>query len=578
MLPTTITSKWRQDWIRDIIYLSIILFIFYTIWLGSYPLFTPDEGRYSEVAREMVASGDYITPRVDGIAFLDKPILYYWLQATAIKLFGVKEWALRLFPALLGVLGCIATYVCGRRLFDRRTGLISAIILATTPLYFASAHYANLDLEVAVFISCTLFCFITGVQSKDRSRPYFLFAAYIFAALAALTKGLIGIAFPSMIAGSWIILLWRWDILKKIHLIAGLALFILITLPWYILVQKANPDFLNYFFVTQQVTRFLSAGVFNNSTPFWFYLPIVLVGFFPWTIFLVQALTNTIRHVWKARSTHSTELFLLLWLSIIFIFFSIPRSKTIGYILPVFPVLALLVGNYLSKLWERAQQNSIRLSILNFVVIGVILATILLTLPHYHWIDFASGFKRYLTVISITLIASMIAALSLIKKETVLPLFITCVTYSTLFLLTLTLGAKHLNQNTAKPLVAHLKTIIKPEDEVIAYFKYYQDVPLYLGKRVTIVTNWEAKDIASRDNWVRELWYGRSAQNTEDWLIDEEKFWERWESDKRVFVFVNANYLDQFKEQADSYFNLGKYNDIILLSNKPTIINEKKHS
>lgn len=571
-MPPTLPRTSRHDWLIDMICLAVIVSVFYLLWLGSYPLFTPDEGRYSEVAREMVASGDYITPRVDGVAFLDKPILYYWLQATAIHFFGVKEWALRLFPALLGVLGSLITYLCGRRLFDRRTGLLSAIILATTPLYFGCAHYANLDLEVAVFISSTLLFFITGVQSEGRSRSAFLIAAYVCAALAFLTKGMIGIAFPSLIAGSWIVLLWRWDLLKKIHLLAGITLFILLVLPWYMLVQKANPEFLHYFFVTQQVTRFLSAGEFNNKSAFWFYLPVVLVGFFPWTIFLFQALRQSLANVWRARKQHPTELFLLLWLTIILVFFSIPHSKIIGYILPVFPALALLTGRYLALAWENAAQKSLRISIANFVIIALLMAALLLALPHYHWLDLAPGFTPYLSAIAVVFLLGGVTSLLLINKRALLPLFTVCASCSAVFLLILVLGANALNQDSAKPLIADLKTIIQPQDEVITYFKYYQDVPLYLERRVTIVTDWNSPRIAQKDNWVRELWLGMAFQKTEDWLINEPAFWQRFDSNKRVFVFVNANYLSQFKAQAKRYYYLGEHNDIILLSNQPTLL------
>jgi 4-amino-4-deoxy-L-arabinose transferase-like glycosyltransferase len=562
----------KSDWLIDMISLAVILFVFYTLWLGSYPLFTPDEGRYSEVAREMVATGDYITPRVNGVAFLDKPVLYYWLQAAAIKAFGVKEWALRLFPALLGILGCLVTYLCGRCLFNRRTALISSLILATTPLYFGSAHYADLNLEVAVFISCTLLFFITAVQREGYSRTGFLFAAYIFAALAFLTKGLIGIAFPGMIAGAWIVILWRWDLLKKIRIMTGLSVIIIITLPWYILVQQANPEFLHFFFVTQQVTRFLSAYEFNNKTPFWFYFPVVLAGAFPWTIFLIQALSKTIVTVWQDRRKHQTELFLLLWLTSIFLFFSIPQSKTIGYILPILPALALLVGNYLSCYFEQAKQKSIYFGIANFVVISTLLAVfLLLVLPHLKLVHLTPDFMPYLTAIAMVFIISAITSLCFIKKATLLPLFATCVACSTLFLLILTLGATYLNQDSAKPLAAHLKTIIQPQDEIVNYLRFYQDVPLYLEKQVTIVADWRSPNIVHNDNWLRELWFGMAFQKTDDWLINEKTFWQRFESDKRLFVFTSVNYLNKFKSRKKSYFQIGQYNNIILLSNQPTL-------
>lgn len=567
----TLTYTLYRSWSIDIICLTTLLIIFYTLWLGSYPIFTPDEGRYSEIAREMVATGDYTTPRMNGVAFLDKPILYYWLQASAIKLFGVTEWALRLFPALLGVLGTLMVYVCGRCLFDRRTGLLAAIVLATSLLYFGGAHYANLDLEVAVFVSCTLLCLLTGVEVQNQSRTYFLFAAYIFAALAFLTKGLIGLVFPFMIFGTWIVLLHRWAILKKIHLLAGIILFIALVLPWYTMVQMVNPKFVEYFFITQQITRYLSSTEFNSKTPIWFYVPVILLGFFPWTIFMVQAMSHAIKHAWRERSQYTKELFLLLWITIVFIFFSIPQSKTMGYILPIFPALALLVGKYLATTWDNSKQTAIYWSTINFILLGSILAIALLILRQFNWTYAAAEFANYLFIISILLIVSIILAFFLIKKKTFLPLFATLVIFSITSLLILTQSATYLNHNSIKPLVLVLKNVIRPEDEVIHYFRYYQDVPLYLGQKVTIVADWDAKNINFKDNWMRELWYGMKFQKNNDWLINDTKFWERWNSNKRVFVFMHINYFVEFKDKVKHYYHLGIYHDVVLLSNQPTI-------
>lgn len=559
-----------RDWLIDILLLTAFLLIFYTLWLGSYPLFTPDEGRYSEIAREMIATHDYITPRVNGIAFLDKPVLHYWLQAIAIYLFGIKEWALRLFPALIGVFGCLVTYICGRQLFGRRTGLISAIVLSTTPLYFACAHYADLDLEVAVFISCSLLFFITAFNKATRMRHCLLFAAYFFAALAFLTKGLIAVAFPVMIIGCWALLLKRWHMIKSMQLVAGCLLFAAVALPWYILVQKANPGFLHYFFITQQVTRFLSTSEFNNKTPFWFYFPILLIGLFPWTMFLIETIGKAICNIWQAPNQYGTELFLLLWVIIIFTFFSIPHSKIIGYILPIFPALALLIGHTIAEKWESGFSN--RLTTISFIAINALLATFLLAFSPDQWIDAASGILFYFKAIAAIFLITMAASILLLKKNNIKHFFILCICCNLSLLFLLVLSAPYLNQNSAKTLVQDLKTIISPQDEVITYFKYYQDVPLYLGQRVTVVANWHAADIAYKDNWVREFWNGIPFQNTTGWLIGEDEFWKRWYSQKRVFVFLNANYFDRFKLHLKSYFYLGKHNDILLLSNQPTVL------
>ncbi|OGT60106.1 MAG: hypothetical protein A3E85_03360 [Gammaproteobacteria bacterium RIFCSPHIGHO2_12_FULL_45_12] len=568
MLPEN-SAATTQHWLIDVIGLAFIITLFYLIWIGHFPLFTPDEGRYPEVAREMVQTGNYITPRVNGVAFLDKPILYYWLQALAIHLFGIKEWALRLFPALLGVLASLVTYACGRHLFDRRTGLLSAIILATSPLFFAGSHYANLDLEVASLITCTLLFLICGLQSVTPLRSYWLGAAYTSAAFAFLTKGLIAVAFPCMIGGAWIALLGRWQALKSMRLLLGTLWFTAIVLPWYALVQKANPAFLHFFFLTQQVTRFLSAAEFNNKTPFWFYAPIVLIGFFPWTIFLIQSLTTAIKQTWHDRMRHQTTLYLLLWTGIVFVFFSVPHSKTIGYIFPIFPPLALLTGHYLSENWTRTRETGLHLSALIFAVSGIVLTALLFFANEHQWAVLTPAFFPYLSTIAAILLISGLLAWHLRNKKNCLPLITLCVICSTSSLLTLTLGAKDLNTNTSKPLATYLKTVLQPEDEVATYFKYYQDLPLYLERRITIVAKWHSPDIAQTDNWARELWYGMAFQNTDDWLIEEKTFWQRWNSHKHVYVFVNDNYLAKFTEGALHYVYLGKYNDILLLSNQP---------
>lgn len=556
----------RRQWFVDIIFLNILLILFYTLWLGSYPLFTPDEGRYGEIAREMVATGDYITPRLDGVAFLDKPIFYYWLQTIAIQLLGVNEWALRIFPALFGVMGCLITYICGRHLFDRHTALLAAMILATTPLYFSNAHYANLDLEVSVLISGSLLCQITGFQLTKPSRHYFLYASYVFAALACLTKGLIGIVFPLLIGGAWIVILRRWDIFKKIQLLAGAIIFIAIVLPWYLMAQSVNPKFLHYFFITQQISRFLSVSDFNNKTPFWFYIPIILIGFFPWSIFIAEAFYHNFRCISQRVAKHPVELFLLLWISIIFLFFSVPHSKTIGYILPIFPALALLVGRHVSVIWKNPV--AIYRYTAGFLLSSSLLALILLALANTKIIVAFHHFYPYLITIAIVILTCVLTALLFIKTKTFFSLFVICAICSSISLTTMTMGASALNRNTLKPLIFLLKKFIRPDDEIIHYFRYYQDVPLYLKKKVTIVADWDSPTITLKDNWIRELWFGMRFQPTDTWLINDKTFWERWDSNKRVFVFMHINYFVLFKPKIKPYFFLGQYHDIVLLSNQ----------
>jgi 4-amino-4-deoxy-L-arabinose transferase-like glycosyltransferase len=557
-----------QSWLRDLVGIALFLGLFYALWIGSHALITPDEGRYSEVAREMVASGDYITPRLNGVAFLDKPVLYYWLQAAAIKLFGVKEWSLRLWPAALGVLCAVMTYICGRLLFNRRTGVMAAIMLATSPLYYGGSHYANLDLEVASLISDSLLSFIAAMQvTSARLRNILLCAAYIFAGLAALTKGLIGIVFPAMIIGAWIIILNRWSILKKIHLISGFCLFFLITVPWYYLVQKANPEFLHFFFITQQVSRFLTMQEFNSKAAVWFYVPIVLAGFFPWAVFLIQAIVKNIILLYRDRQRYAPELFLVLWLFIVFIFFSVPRSKTVGYILPVFPACALLTANYLNQLWMQPKAPGIRAGVIIFTVFAFVFSGFIIAAPWWSAaLETPPDFIPYLRYMAMVLTASSGIALLLIRKKTLLPLFSFLTAASGILLLIFILSTPTINVKSIKPLALDLKSRLNTGDEVAVFYKYYHDLPIYLERRITIVADWHASDIAQRDNWLREMWYGMVFQDTKEWLIQENTFWKRWGSAKHMYVVTDADDYENMKAKHKVYV-ISRYNGDLLLSN-----------
>jgi len=552
----------------DFVIIAAFLGIFYAIWIGSHALFTPDEGRYSEVAREMVASHDYITPRLDGVAFLDKPALYYWLQASAIQLFGLKEWALRFWPATIGVLGCLMTYVAGHILFNRRTAILASIILATSPLYYGAAHYANLDLEVAVLISITLLFSLLGLTStaKRQRSCYFIFA-YVFAGLAALTKGLIGIAFPAIIIGLWILLLNRWSILKQMRILTGAVIFLAITVPWYFLVQKANPEFLHFFFVTQQVSRFLTAGEYNNKASIWFYVPVVLAGFFPWSLFAIQAIAKQVKTAWNNRQQHVSELFVLLWFIVIFVFFSIPTSKTIGYIIPTLPALALMVGNYLDGHWENLKTKGFYAASWVFIALSIIICAAFLTAPHIAKLKIPTAAAPYLIFTAFAFLVAGIVTYVFLKKNALQKIIYCLASIAIIGLLTLSASTSVVNEKSIKPIAMALKPQLTPNDDVVAYFHYYQDLPIYLERRVTIVADWTAPDIAQKDNWVRELWYGMPFQNTKDWLIGEEDFWQRWNSSKRMYVLINANGYNKFAEKAKNNIQLvDQHNGVMVVT------------
>lgn len=492
---------------RDLFFLILLVGLFYNIGLGSYPLFTPDEGRYSEVAREMVATGDYVTPRVNGVAFLDKPILYYWLQATSIHLFGLSEWALRFFPMLSGLVMTLATYLFARHFFDRRTAILSAGILATSPLVFAMAHYANLDLEVACLVTLSLYLGMVALYRSPISSVA-LYSCVIVSGLAVLTKGLIGLFFPGLILGTMFLYLKRWRALSLTQLFIGVTLFLLVVLPWFIAVQLRNPQFFHYFFVTQHITRFLSQAEFNNKTPIWFYVPIILIGFFPWSLFLFQAIKHALQNVVRYEKNRVIALFLLIFMSVVFVFFSVPQSKIVSYILPIFPPIALLVGWYLSVNWSYFMSKKYVSRAFCLLLVGIVL--LLVCLPFM---------------------------------------------------------VPRINTNSSKEIATVIKPLLTTNSTVVTYFDYFYDLPLYLEKKVVVVADWQDPKLMQRDNWRRELALGIPFQDVTGILMTEAMFWQQWNSAHLLFVVMSTSDFQVFKQKAQHYYFLKRADDIVLVVN-----------
>ncbi|MGE3919457.1 MAG: ArnT family glycosyltransferase [Gammaproteobacteria bacterium] len=500
----------NKSWFYDIAILTIVIGIFYALFLGSYNLLIPDEGRYAEVVREMLVTHEYLTPKINGVAFLDKPILFYWLQVASVKIFGFNTWALRFWPALLGVFGCIYAYITTRYLFGRRAGLLSAIILSTSPLYFALSHFAHLDLALAVFISSSLFSFLIALNIEHTfERDLMLWLAYVFAGLAVLTKGLIGIVFPVMIVGVWILFLKRWKLLLQMRLLSGIIILSSIVFPWYYLEQKTNPLFFHYFFVHEQFDRYLT-NHFNDLQPIWYYIPVLVVGLFPWILFWIQTLIKTIQAIKRKETGYENRLFLLLWAFLIFIFFSIPSSKAIGYITPTLPPMAILLGIYFSEQWA-------------------------------HFILKYFSLKKIFSVFA-----------------------------SVMFILGFTLGIvmPRLDLPSTKPLASLLLPRLNPNDQVMVYHYYYQDLPLYLGHPVTVVGRWYDPLIAKEDDWEGQFWYGMQFSGNKPWFIDENQFRQIWFSKKRVYLFMDEGYYYQIdKSKLFPMHWVGKYRSAVVVSN-----------
>jgi 4-amino-4-deoxy-L-arabinose transferase-like glycosyltransferase len=329
----------------------VLVAVFCGLWFAlieQRTLWDPDEARYAEIPREMVASGDWVTPRLNDLLYFEKPPLQYWATALAFELFGQHNWSARLWSALTGLAGVLFAFYTGRRLYSSRVGLYAAIMLASSLLYFALAHLNTLDMGLAFFTEVVIFALALGLRGEPRSADakIWIAVAWIAAALAVLSKGLIGIVLPVGALICYSLLCRTGSIWKKLSPGMGGVLFLLVTTPWFVAVSRANPDFAQFFFVHEHFTRFTTTE-HHRGQPWWFFLPVLALGALPWTAPMACGLWRAFRS--RVHSAFDPARFFAIWAVVVFVFFSASGSKLMPYILPVFPALALLGARYLNE-------------------------------------------------------------------------------------------------------------------------------------------------------------------------------------------------------------------------------------
>ena len=316
------------------------------------PLSVPDEGRYADIGRWMLLSGDWLTPRLDGLPFFHKPPLTHWLQAASMAVFGVTPWAARVPGMLLASAMLVGVLVAGRRLGDAALARRAAPMLGASAGFLIGGQYVNHDMGVAAWIASAIWCFALACWDDERPRAGWARAGFALCAGGLLTKGLIGVALPALVIGAWLLATRQWR--KALHLpwFSGLALFAVLALPWFVLAGERYPGLWSYLFGVQQFGRYTGGG-FNNPQPWWFYGAACALLLFPWTFFAAwDGLLRLRRRPAPAALDAQRRLAVLcwIWVGAIVLFFSLPRSKLIGYALPVLPPLALLAAMG----WQRA--------------------------------------------------------------------------------------------------------------------------------------------------------------------------------------------------------------------------------
>jgi 4-amino-4-deoxy-L-arabinose transferase-like glycosyltransferase len=352
-----------------------IAIIFVLIWLymlGARTLVPTDEGRYAQMAREMFMSGDWITQRLNGIKYFEKPPLQNWMNALSFELFGLGDWQARLWTGLCGLLGIAISTYTALKVFNRRIAIHTAFILGASFFWAGLAHVNTLDMGLAGMMTLTL-CGLLLAQRDNANaleQRNAMLLCWAGMALATLSKGLIGFVLPGAVLVIYTLVSRDFALWTRLHMGKGLMLFFAITAPWFILVWQANPEHPHFFFIHEHFQRFTS-NVHHREGAWHYFIPVLVLGIFPWIGFLLQGLWSGVKENSYSSQTKTLlkpHLMLVIWAAFIFFFFSISGSKLPSYILPIFPALSILIAYYI----EKSTDVGIKINAASLIVIGII--------------------------------------------------------------------------------------------------------------------------------------------------------------------------------------------------------------
>ena len=307
--------------------------------LDSADLFEPDEGRNAEKAREILLLNDWVTPHENFLPVLDKPMFFYWLVAFAYKIFGISEWSGRL-PSVLSALGCLfLVYRFARQRWGLWEACWSVLILLTSVQFFFLSRVVIADMTLTFSITLALSSFYSAIHAKEeKAKKIHCWLLYGALATGTLIKGLIGLVIPGLVFFIYLLVTKRWAALRRLHLFPGALFFLVIVAPWYLWVDARNPGYLSYYFWDEHFNRYLTDEFERDDASGFYFLFVLAVGFLPWTLWLPWVA----KVAWQKLD--DKNLFLIFWIVLPFLFFSLSNSQLPHYVLLVYPPLAILSG------------------------------------------------------------------------------------------------------------------------------------------------------------------------------------------------------------------------------------------
>lgn len=531
---------------------SILIIFLYFHHLASYPLIDPDEGRYHEIAVEMIKSGDYITPYLNGVLYFEKPILQYWLTAFFMNCFGISEFSGRIAPALFSLGTIFLTYILGKKIFSFKTGLLSSGILATSAITLVVGSMNILDMGLTFFVTLSLVAYFYFKRSFEKK---YLYLFYIAMALGLLQKGLVGLVLPLLVIFFDGIFTRNLKIYLKLLYLPAIFVGVLVAFPWFYLVSVANPDFPYFFFIHEHFLRYTTT-VHHRYHPFWFFIPFIFVGLTPYAGYLINLFSkdNILRDK-ENKDLKDSIYFLLIWFFAILIFFSISDSKLVPYIMPCFIPLSILIAGSIYKSDKVHKFNKWAIYLNSIWCIIFALGLIYVNL-YYHEVQFDSvSHASDFVIISLILISIVIPIFYHLKKK------IRCtMTLNFILAFSLALSMQHLQGEVYKDQTSYyISQAINKEKNVvniINYKDFYHGIVYYTGKRVILA------------DFTGELEFGSKHGDNDAYFINNEEMKRLYNNDKGTIIIVKEKNIDELSKILDIDKNkLKKVQDFYLISN-----------
>jgi 4-amino-4-deoxy-L-arabinose transferase-like glycosyltransferase len=522
---------------------ALLAGIIYLPGLGRPALWEPDEGRYAEIAREMVLTGDYVTPRDDFELYFEKPPLVYWAEAASIKIFGVNEFAVRLPAALFSIGQVVVTAALADVMFDATAGFFAALALALSPLFFGFARFATLDPALAFFLTAALSAFYFAARDDSFSQPparrWILICAAMLA-LGTLAKGPVALFLGGAIALTWLALERRLREIARMPLAWCALIYTAIVVPWFVLMEARNPGFLNFFFIHEHLQRYTTSN--EHGWGPWFFIPIVVGGMWPWIFFVPPgwfAMRGAGFENNPATSARSAANFLATWFVVIFVFFSIPYSKLGSYILPALPPLAIFAGFGLAH--TLAPDATHRRPLLTVVTIAnLVLAAGLFVFFKLAPPSVNPALRLDALLIGVVLATGAIAIYSLSRTASRIPYAVGALAIA--MLATVPLSARIRADASSISTYRELARVVQPylagDCTLASYRHYVQSLPFYTRHRETRVEYWgELSEVSTPTA-------GKSA-----FLIGSEaRLRQAWSSGSCMVLIANARDLKALED------------------------------